>query len=256
MGDALNQVVGVIPARYGSTRLPGKVLADLGGLTLIHRVFDSVARIRGLDAILVATDDDRVLREVLAFGATAVLTSREHRSGTDRVAEAIRTAAPDARYIINVQGDEPFLDPAAVETLIRSLVADPEAIWTAVAPLADESALARPDLVKAAVARDGRALYFSRAPIPYIRRDRKVDSVHWHHIGVYGFSREVLDRFVHLEESPLERAEGLEQLRALEAGIAVRTIRAAASWGGIDTPEDLERARLRLAAEEPRGGRE
>lgn len=255
MGDALRSVVGVIPARYGSTRLPGKVLADLHGRTLIRRVHDRAAQARAIDAILVATDDDRVLREALAFGATAVLTAPDLRSGTDRVAEAIRTSVPEARFAINIQGDEPFLDPSALDALARSLVGDPSAIWTAVAPM-DRSDLDRPDRVKAVVARDGRVLYFSRAPVPFVRGDRQAAGIHWHHVGIYGFSREALDRFVQLEESPLERAEGLEQLRALEAGMPIRAIRLAAAWGGIDTQEDLERARRRLAEEEIEGGRE
>ncbi len=256
MGEALRPVVGVIPARYGSTRLSGKVLADLGGRTLIRRVYDRAVLARGLDSVLVATDDERVLREALAFGARVALTSRDHRSGTDRIAEAVGSSAPEAGSIINIQGDEPFLDPATIDAIVDAMPRDPDAIWTAVAPLADPALLERPEVVKAAMAADGRILYFSRAAIPHVRADRSATGLHWHHIGVYGYSRPMLDRFVEMEESPLERAEGLEQLRALEAGIAIRAVKVATAAGGIDTQEDLDRARLRFTDEAPRGGRE
>jgi 3-deoxy-manno-octulosonate cytidylyltransferase (CMP-KDO synthetase) len=251
-------VVAVIPARYGSTRFPGKILAMIGDRTMIRRVHDRASECREIDRVLVATDDERILREVLAFGGTAVMTSSGHRSGTDRIAEAVRTVAPDASGVINIQGDEPFLDPAEVDLLVRSLRLDSGSIWTAVAPLRDPESLARPDVVKAARAADGRVLYFSRAAIPYLRRDRKPDhpgpgeprssttGLWWRHVGIYAYPRAVLERFVALPPSSLEMAEGLEQLRALEAGISIRSIEIAPGFGGVDTGEDLERARRHL----------
>jgi 3-deoxy-manno-octulosonate cytidylyltransferase (CMP-KDO synthetase) len=245
--------VGVIPARYASTRFPGKVLAMLGDRTVLQHVHDRALASAELDRVIVATDDDRVLREVLAFGGTAVLTSDRHRSGTDRVAEAVASAAPECGLVVNIQGDEPFLDSEAVDALARALRSDPEAIWTAVAPLTDDEAAARPSIVKAVLTADGRALYFSRAVVPYLR-DPAAGSLRRHHVGIYGYSRELLREFVGLPPSPLETAEGLEQLRALEAGIPIRTVTVGRVFGGIDTKEDLERAIRRLAGGAEREG--
>jgi 3-deoxy-manno-octulosonate cytidylyltransferase (CMP-KDO synthetase) len=239
-------IVGVIPARYASTRFPGKVLALLGDRTVLQHVHDRALACAELDRVIVATDDERVLREVLAFGGTAVLTSARHRSGTDRVAEAVQSAAPECHLVVNIQGDEPFLDPKTVDSLARSLRERPDAIWTAVAPLVDDEAVQRSSVVKAVLAADGRVLYFSRAAVPFLR-DGVADGRRWHHVGIYGFSRDLLRMFVELPASTLEVAEGLEQLRALEAGIPVRAVRVARALGGIDTRDDLERA-LRLLA--------
>lgn len=245
-------VAGVIPARFDSTRLPGKVLAVIGDRTLLRHVHDRVACSTMLDRLIVATDDERVLREVLAFGGTAVMTSRLHRSGTDRVAEAVRATGGPDELILNIQADEPFVEPHAIDEVARALRAEPASIWTAVSPLTDESQLERPDVVKAAVTEEGRVLYFSRAPIPYVRHEG-VTAVRWRHIGIYGYARAVLDRIVSLPPSSLERVESLEQLRWLSAGFPVRTVMVAAAWGGVDTPEDLERARAHWAASTARG---
>ncbi len=252
MESSRQRIVGVIPARYASTRFPGKVLAMLGDRTVLQHVHERALACAELDRVIVATDDDRVLREVLAFGGVAVLTSDRHRSGTDRVAEAVEASAPDCELVVNIQGDEPFLDPAAVDALARALRACPGAIWTAVAPLADAEA-ARPSVVKAVVAADGRVLYFSRAPVPYLR-DESCADLRRHHVGIYGFSREILRKFVGMPPSALETAEGLEQLRALEGGIPIRAVTVAPALGGIDTQEDLERALRRLAGGAERKG--
>ena len=251
---SLQPIVGVIPARYGSTRFPGKVLAILGDRTVLHHVHDRAARCSELDRVVVATDDERILREVLAFGGTAVMTSSAHRSGTDRVAEAVESLPGGCPFVINIQGDEPFLDPEIIGRVARALRSDPGAIWTAVCPIKDEATLARPDVVKAAVTADGRVLYFSRAPIPYLRGVGGVSLLHRHHVGIYGLSRDRIRRFVELPPSPLELAEGLEQLRALEAGIPVRAVTVAQGFGGIDTEEDLDQARRHLAAAGIHGG--
>jgi 3-deoxy-manno-octulosonate cytidylyltransferase (CMP-KDO synthetase) len=245
-------VAGVIPARYGSSRLPGKVLAVIGDRTLLRHVHDRASRSALLERVIVATDDDRVLREVLAFGGTAVMTSGAHRSGTDRVAEAVRSLEGQPELVVNIQADEPFLDPRVIDEVVRALRSEPGAIWTAVSPLTDRGLLLRPDVVKAARAEDGRVLYFSRAPIPYVREDG-VASIHWHHIGIYGYARPVLERIVGLPPSALERAESLEQLRWLSAGIPIRSVAVPPAWGGVDTPADLERARAHWAAGVPHG---
>jgi 3-deoxy-manno-octulosonate cytidylyltransferase (CMP-KDO synthetase) len=246
------RIVGVIPARYASTRFPGKVLAMLGDRTVLQHVHERALACTEIDRVIVATDDDRVLREVLAFGGVAVLTSDRHRSGTDRVAEAVEASASDCELVVNIQGDEPFLDPGAVDALARALRARPDAIWTAVAPLADPEASTRPSVVKAVVTADGRVLYFSRAPVPYLR-DESCANLRRHHVGIYGFSREVLRKFVGMPPSALETAEGLEQLRALEGGLPIRAVTVAQAFGGIDTQEDLERALRRLAGAERKG---
>lgn len=252
----MESVVAVIPARYASTRFPGKVLATIGDRTMLRRVHDRASRCREIDRVIVATDDERILREVLAFGGTAVMTSTAHRSGTDRMHEAAALAAPDASMLVNIQGDEPFLDPVGVDALVRAMRAQPDAIWTAVASLADRSMAQRPDVVKAVVAADRHVLYFSRALIPYRREEREGGARWWHHVGIYGFARDVLSRFVALPVSPLEQDEGLEQLRALEGGIPIRAIEVDPGFGGIDTMEDLKRARLHLNGETTKGGKE
>jgi 3-deoxy-manno-octulosonate cytidylyltransferase (CMP-KDO synthetase) len=248
------RIVGVIPARYGSTRFPGKLLAILGDRTVLHHVHDRALQSRRLDSVLVAVDDERILREVLSFGGQAVMTSSTHRSGTDRIAEAVESLDSGFHLVINIQGDEPFLDPGTIDQLAARLADDPSSLWTAVAPLRDEAALASPDVVKAVVAGDGRVLYFSRAPIPYARGGADVWATRWHHVGIYGYSREQLSRFVRLPRSPLEEAEGLEQLRALDGGIPIRAVTVLPAFGGIDTREDLDRAGRFLGTAGPQGG--
>jgi 3-deoxy-manno-octulosonate cytidylyltransferase (CMP-KDO synthetase) len=241
------RIVGIIPARYDSTRLPGKLLAMLGERTVLRHVYDRACRARELDHVVVATDDDRILREVLAFGGTAVMTSRSHRSGTDRIAEAVDSMDETADLLVNIQGDEPFCDPAAIDAVAVALRSDPDSLWTAASVLEDEEVLSREDVVKAVVASDGRVLYFSRAVVPHVRGCAKRSALHRHHVGLYGYSRRLLRYLAQIPPSPLEEAEALEQLRALEAGIVIRAVTVAAGFGGIDTREDLERARRLLA---------
>jgi 3-deoxy-manno-octulosonate cytidylyltransferase (CMP-KDO synthetase) len=249
------RIVGVIPARFGSTRFPGKLLASLGDRTILHHVHDRALRARRLDTVIVATDDERILREVLAFGGTAVMTSPNHHSGTDRLAEAVAGLDTDYGFVVNVQGDEPFIDPGTIDAVAAALAEDPASLWTAVCPLDDAAALASPNVVKAVVAEDGRVLYFSRAPIPHLQRGDGPSRIHHHHIGIYGYAKEQLLRFVRMPCSPLERAEGLEQLRALEGGIPVRAVTVGKTFGGIDTQDDLDRARRLLAGVGSQGGK-
>jgi 3-deoxy-manno-octulosonate cytidylyltransferase (CMP-KDO synthetase) len=223
----------VIPARFGSTRLPGKPLLSETGRPLVVHVLENAARARSADRVVVATDDERILAAVRDAGGEAVLTSPDHRSGTDRVAEAAR-GLPGG-VVVNVQGDEPELDPEHLDRLVAALDADPEAGIATLAAPAGPGDDASPHVVKVVVAGSGRALYFSRSPIPY-HRDEAVPRLR--HAGVYAFRREALEAFVRTPPTPLERAESLEQLRALESGVAVKVVVVDRVAPGIDTPED------------------
>lgn len=242
----------IIPARYNSSRFPGKPLAMLGGREVINRVNDRV-REAGLPTI-VATDDTRILQCVKAAGGEAVMTRPDHVCGTDRVCEAADSLPSDIDVIINVQGDEPFIRPEQLRALMAVFEehADTD-IATLVRPLPPETTydeLADPALVKAVVANDGKALYFSRFPVPYIRgaEPRLWPSLHRYfaHIGVYAYRTEVLRRITELPVSPLEKAESLEQLRWLQAGLVIRTAQTTICGIGIDTPDDLAHAEALL----------
>lgn len=224
----------VIPARLGSTRFPGKVLKPLAGRSVVEWCWRAAKAAR-LGPVVVATEDEAVARHVRGFGGEAVMTPASCASGTDRV--RLAAAGRKARVIINLQGDEPLI-PSAVLRSVYRLVAGGAPIATAVAPL-EPARSADPNVVKAALARDGRALYFSRAPIPFPRGG---GGSYWQHFGIYGFSRAALERFVKLPTSPLERTESLEQLRALEAGIPIYAAKARQAAVAIDTPDDLKRA--------------
>lgn len=232
----------VIPARYGSTRLPAKPLLKETGKYLIQHVYERAARARRATAVLVATDDARIAEAVRGFGGTAVMTSPSCLTGSDRVAEAVRGRAEP--LVVNIQGDEPEMDAEVIDAVVEALAADPEApMATAVAPLTDPEDLARPQVVKAVLDARGRAIYFSRAPIPHVRdaADAKGLSPHLRHVGIYGYRREFLETFVRLPEGRLERLERLEQLRAVEAGYLIRAAVVKYSGVNIDTPEDYAR---------------
>lgn len=226
-------VLAVIPARYASTRLPGKALAELGGVPMVVRVWDRVRRAEGIDRVLVATDDARVAAAVRAHGGDVVMTG-PCVSGTDRVAEAARSRG--ARLVVNVQGDEPFIEPSDISR-VAAAVTDAAPIATAAAPLTE--GVEDPARVKVVCDDAGRALYFSRQPIPYGGPWRL-------HVGIYAFTAAALEAVAGLPPSPLERAERLEQLRWLEAGFRVRVVAVPNATLSIDTPEDLARARARL----------
>lgn len=229
----------VIPARYGSTRFEGKPLADILGKPMIVHVWERARSARSADRVLVATDDERIRRAVEAHGGEAVLTSREHPTGTDRVAEVAR--ALDHEIIINVQGDEPLLEPGMVDEVAGLLLDDPEAeMATLMTPIDTDEEFHRPNVVKVVADGAGYALYFSRAPIPY-QRVLGVAQPHVH-IGIYGYRREFLMAFTRLAPTPLERAESLEQLRALEHGYRIRIAATRFPYAGIsvDTPDDIE----------------
>ena len=257
-------VLGLIPARYASTRLPGKPLVDLGGQSMIERVVRQAQLPgTGLDRVVVATDDERILRHVQEFGGEAVLTRPDHASGTDRVWEAYQLLGsdPNVRCIVNIQGDEPFVQPAQISALVMLFLVDlfaPEptapAIATLVKPVVSREELFSPHLPKVVLNQHGEALYFSRHPLPYQRGRSEADWLAHHrylrHLGLYAYQPAVLAQLTQLPVSPLEAAESLEQLRWLEAGFTIRCAETELDAFGIDTPEDVERARARLAADE------
>lgn len=241
------RTVALIPARYQSTRLPGKPLALIAGRTMIEHVYRRASDARGLDAVAVATDDTRIADVVSGFGGTAVMTRDDHPSGTDRLAE-VAAALPEGTVIVNVQGDEPLLSADAIDLALTPFSTMPEAgVTTLRRALTDPADLASPSVVKVVVDLSGRALYFSRAPLPFVRAGHPAPTV-WHHIGLYAYRRDVLLRLASLAQTPLERAEGLEQLRALEHGIPIFTVETTANAVGVDTPEDLTRVRRLLEA--------
>jgi len=237
----------VIPCRWASSRLPGKPLADIAGRTMVERVYRRAAAARDIAGVLVATDDERIAAAVRAFGGQAALTRPDHASGTDRIAEVAQGLACD--LIVNVQGDEPALDPAAIEAAVAPLSADSTipmgTLGTALDPAVDP---ANPHTVKVLVDQQGFALYFSRAAVPFRREGGEPYAAVLRHIGLYVYRRDFLLTLASLPRTPLERQESLEQLRALEHGHRIRVVETAYTSVSVDTPEDLERVR-RLAAD-------
>jgi len=251
-------IVGIIPARFASTRLPGKPLSDIHGKPMIQHVYERASRARSLDLVLVATDDERIASAVRGFGGEVVMTSPHHASGTDRLAEASR--ATEAAIVVNVQGDEPLVDPSSIDAAVAALLGELDApMATLSRPLTDVGEMMSPAVVKVVVDARGDALYFSRSPIPYLRtadggpieaaRAAVARGIARKHVGLYVYRREALLRFASLPPSPLEQAEGLEQLRALHHGMRIRvaSLPASADAVAVDTPEDLERVRALLA---------
>ena len=234
----------IIPARMGSMRFPGKVLADLGGKPVIQHVWENAMRSKA-DSVTVAADDLRVEQAVKAFGGNVVMTKPSHPSGSDRVWEAAQSN--DAELIVNVQGDEPFLPHEVIDDLIDAMHgADAPAMGTVVLPCSRADIAANPNLPKVVLTTDDYALYFSRSMIPYLREGGEETEV-YRHWGIYAYRRETLAKFVSLPEGRLERCEKLEQLRALENGIRIKVIKTSFDSIGIDTPDDLVRAQEFLA---------
>lgn len=233
------QVLAVIPARYASIRFPGKPLVDIAGKPMIRHVWERVQDVAGIQRVIIATDDERIADAAQAFGAEVRMTSGHHPSGTDRMWE-VAQALPEYDWVLNVQGDEPFINPEHLEKIIASAQAHPQAdILTLVTPIAKLEEWQNPNIVKAILAADERALYFSRAAIPFHRDQPDAPRQVFRHIGLYLYRREALARFTQLPPSPLEQIEKLEQLRALEAGMRLVAVRVDAAPMGIDTPEDL-----------------
>ncbi|NQW99159.1 3-deoxy-manno-octulosonate cytidylyltransferase [bacterium] len=230
-------ILGVLPSRWGSTRFPGKPLHLIAGKPLIQHVWERCRQCSKLDEIIVATDDERIRDAVAAFGGKVAMTSPDHPTGTDRIAEAAR-AVPQATHIVNIQGDEPLIDPALIDELAAAMAADPSLdMATAANPLDPaDPAVHDPNVVKVAIALDGRALYFSRSPLPFFRNPVAGLPV-LRHKGIYAYKRDFLERFVTWPPSPLELAESLEQLRALENGASIRVLLTRDTSPGVDTLE-------------------
>ncbi|MBF0177999.1 MAG: 3-deoxy-manno-octulosonate cytidylyltransferase [Magnetococcales bacterium] len=238
------KITAIIPARYASTRLPGKPLAVMAGKPMIQHVYERTALAR-VDRVLVATDDERIRAAVLAFGGDVVMTSPSHPSGTDRIAEAARGMQVDV--IVNVQGDEPLLHPHMLDQLLEPMRQDPTIpMGTLAHPLADATDLLSPDVVKVVCNRQGFALYFSRAPIPLAREPHDGTIGALRHIGLYAYRADFLQQFARLQPTPLEKMEKLEQLRALEHGHAIRVAVTDHAATGVDTPADLDKVRKLL----------
>lgn len=238
----------VIPARYASTRLPGKPLIDIGGKSLLQWVYDGACRSKLSDGALIATDDERIKKAALAFGAEVIMTDPALPSGTDRVFAAIQDKEAD--LVVNLQGDEPFIEPSIIDQLFSAMVKGDVAMATLCCPITDESEYRNPNTIKVVLDNSGFALYFSRSPIPFVKISNfkiQISNLAYKHIGIYGFTRSFLEQFVAMPKSPLEEAESLEQLRVLENGYKIKVIVTGYSGFGIDTPEDLERARKLLA---------
>ena len=242
--------IGIIPARYASTRFPGKPLAMLGGRSVIQRVYEQTSTI--LDETYVATDDERILQAVEQFGGQAIMTRADHKSGTDRIEEAAEKLNTQADVIINIQGDEPFIQQSQIETLIHLFDDATTQIGTLGKRFETMEAVMNPNSPKIVTDKNGFALYFSRSVIPYVRGKEQSawlqNFPYLKHLGLYAYRREVLREVTQLPQSPLEKAESLEQLRWLENGYRIRVGLTDVETVGIDTPEDLQRAEAFLAS--------
>jgi 3-deoxy-manno-octulosonate cytidylyltransferase (CMP-KDO synthetase) len=245
-----SSVLVVIPARFASTRLPGKILADIAGRPMIEHVYRQAATARLVDGVLVATDDDRIADAVRAFGGAAVMTRPDHVSGTDRIAEV--AAALPCRAVVNVQGDEPLIQPDTIDAAVAPMLEDPSLeMSTTCRPLASPDEFTNPSVVKVVTDLRGNALYFSRAPIPASAPSAALasaPSVARAHMGLYVYRRDTLLRLAALPAVPLERIESLEQLRALAHGIRIRVVETPHLTAAVDTPADLERVRQLMTA--------
>ena len=231
------KILCVIPARYASTRLPGKPLKDVAGKPMICRVYDRASQAKTLSGVVVATDDERILRAVEDHGGRAMMTAKDHPTGTDRLAE-VAEAYTDVDLIINVQGDEPLIEPSLIDELGRAFDGDAELqMATVMTPMEDEAEQKNPNNVKVVTDKNGCALYFSRSLLPYPRNDAGTPV--YKHIGIYAYRRDFLLAYAKMAPTPLERTESLEQLRALENGYKIKCIRTNARFVGVDTPEDL-----------------
>ena len=238
------RALGIIPARYHSTRFIGKPLADICGKPMIEHVYERASKSKSLRSVTVATDDKRIARKVEEFGGNTILTSSHHKSGTDRIAEAvIKLDTDDTDLIVNIQGDQPLVDPEMIDEAIRPFVNVPSLMMATLScRLKNNNELRNPNIVKVVVDRDGFALYFSRSPIPYVR-DQDDSVCFYKHIGIYVYRRDFLLKFTRMPQSILEKAEMLEQLRALENGYKVMVVKTDFDSIEVDTPEDLEKVK-------------
>jgi 3-deoxy-manno-octulosonate cytidylyltransferase (CMP-KDO synthetase) len=246
----MSRVIGIIPARWGSTRFPGKLLHPIAGRPLLQHVWERCRRAKALDAVIIATDDMRIAEAAFDWGAEVSLTRSDYASGTDRIAEVAKKLR-GVSHLINIQGDEPLVDPRLINQLARRLQRDSKIeMITAVHPFEIPADAQSPHQVKAVLDRNNCALYFSRSPIPFARGA----AIYFRHQGIYGYRRELLLRFVRWKPAPLEKAEALEQLRALENGVKIHVVVTQSGSPGVDTPADA-RAIERLLRSAPRAAR-
>lgn len=232
------KIIGVIPARWGSTRFEGKVLAMIAGKPMIQHVWERVSQSKSLDQIIIACDDERVMDVVKGFGADCVMTAKDHPSGTDRIIEAVQNIECDC--VINIQGDEPLIDPQVIDDLAEAMKCDDMVcMGTVIKKFADDEDVADPNIVKVVIDANDYALYFSRSIIPFSRDGAQAK--YFKHLGIYAYRRDFLMGYKNLPESMLEQVEKLEQLRVLEAGYKIKTVKTEFQSIGVDTPEDLKR---------------
>jgi 3-deoxy-manno-octulosonate cytidylyltransferase (CMP-KDO synthetase) len=240
--------IGIIPARYGSTRFEGKVIKDLCGKPLIQHVYERAKKARALDDLIIATDDDRIMKVIEGFGGKAVFTSKSHTTGTDRLTEVVN--AIDVKIVVNIQGDEPLINPLIIDELVHTMQQDSTiSMATVVKKSFSEDEFKSPDVVKAIVDRNNFALYFSRAPIPSLLKPISKENFFYKHIGIYAYSKDFLFSFKKTPASYLETNERLEQLRALEYGFKIKVIETKYETVGVDTPADLALAKILLEKE-------
>lgn len=235
-------VVAVIPARWASTRFEGKVLADINGKPMIQHVYERLLQAKQVDRVLIACDEEHVRQSVASFGGEAIMTAKDHPSGSDRIAEAVKNI--DADIVVNVQGDEPLIDPQVIDDLTTVFQDDECVMATAIKSITDDADLNNPNIVKVVVDVHGNALYFSRSAIPFNRDGVKAE--YHRHLGIYAYRKDFLLKFVQWPESTLELTERLEQLRVLENGHKIKTIKTEMETIGVDTPEDLELVKRKL----------
>jgi 3-deoxy-manno-octulosonate cytidylyltransferase (CMP-KDO synthetase) len=246
------KIIGILPARYASTRLPGKSLKDICGKPMIQYVYEAAQKSRLLYQVLVATDDQRILDAVEKFGGQACMTSIHHKNGTDRIAEVAHTVEAD--IVVNIQGDEPLLDPRQIDEVIQPMLDDPNLkACTLCRPIQSEEDLKNPNVVKAVFDLTGNALYFSRSIIPYPRVTQNHRA--YEHIGIYVYTKDFLMQYVQMPQTPLEISESLEQLRILENGVRLKVVVTQFEYTGlsVDTPEDLEAVRKIISAGQSKG---
>jgi len=244
------EIVCIIPARYESSRFPGKPLADLCGKPMIQHVYERVAKSKAVPYVAVATDDRRIFDAVKQFGGNAIMTSASHRSGTDRIAEAVKTLnLPADAVVVNIQGDQPIFEPAQVGEVIQPLLDDPSInMSTLIYKIVRDEEITHPHAVKVVLDHQHFALYFSRATVPYVR-DKNLKADYYKHHGIYAYRRDFLDVFTGLPEGKLEKLEALEQLRALEFGYKIKAVISRYDSVEVDNPQELERVRRILTAE-------
>jgi len=236
------KIIGIIPARYASTRFPGKPLVDIGGKTMIRRVYEQCKKAKLLSEVIVATDDRRIFEEVKNFGGQVMMTSAKHQNGTERCAELAKKIETD--FVINIQGDEPFIHPAQIDLLAKCMTKSSTRanISTLITPTHLDKSLTNPARVKVAVNKHYEALYFSRSVIPHVRnKEAEANTQFFQHIGIYGFKRETLSELVKLKPSPLELAESLEQLRWVENGYSIQCAVTKHMSQSVDAPADLKK---------------